>query len=240
MANELAENIPVIEAFAQVLPIRYDSEDLAQTVLRKVQDASYNYDDVLALFNKCLLQLSGRFLLPNLEVMRDILTDPGRPSIPVPADYQKNIRYAHSISHNRKLTVYGSVILMNRWFSVLDQAGVVIGLAVKGRDLYYQRVPSSAETIRINYWAYPEPMHTRYAKPTCLPVHLIEPLLVNYACKELYSEIEDGIDGQKVNTAYHGNEYNQALTDLNSFLGPEGREPQHFGQDLNWNAWLYG
>ncbi len=240
MANELAENTPVIEAFAQVLPIKQDSEDLAQTVLRKVQDASYVYSDVLALFNQCLLALSGRFLLPNLEVMRDIHTDPGVPHIPVPADYQKNLRYAHSTSHNRKVKIYGSLILMYRWYAVLDQTGVVNGLAVKGRDLYYQRVPSSAETIKINYWAYPERMETRYAKPVCLPPHLIEPLLVNYACKELYSEIEDGIDAQKVNTTYYTNEYNRAFGDLLIFIGPEDRLPQDFGQDLNWDTWLYG
>ena len=240
MANELAENTPVIEAFAQVLPIKQDSEDLAQTVLRKVQDASYVYADVLALFNKCLLSLSGRFLLPNLETMRDVHTDPGTSHIPVPADYQKKLRYAHSITHNRKLKIYPSLILMYRWQKALDGRGSVNSLAVKGRDLYYQRVPSSAETIRINYWAYPEPMETRYAKPVCLPVHLIEPLLVNYACKELYSEIEDGIDSQKVNTTYYANEYNRALGDLILFIGPENRLPQDIGQDLNWDGWLYG
>ena len=240
MANELDENIPVIEVFAQVLRLKHDTEDLAQTVLRKVQDASYDYSDVLALFNRCLLELSGRFLLPDLEVILDLETAPNRSSVPLPADYQKNLRYAHSITHNRKIKVFGSVILMNRWLSVLDQTGCVQCVAVKGRDLYYQRTPSSAETISINYWAYPERMETRYAKPTCLPVHLVEPLLYNFACKQLYSEIEDGIDGQKVNTNYYDGEYLKAVADLAAFIGPEKKEPQGFPQDLPWDAWLYG
>ena len=240
MANALTENIPVIEVFAEVLRLKLDTEDLAQTVLRKVQDASYIYGDVLALFNRCLLELSGRFLLPDLEVMRDIQTDPNNGSMPLPSDYQKNLRYAHSITHNRKVTVFDSVILMNRHFAKIDQTGVVLAVAIKGRELYYQRAPSSAETIQINYWAYPEQMATRYTKPTCLPVHLVEPLLYNFACKQLYSEIEDGIDGQKINTNYYANEYNQAVADLSAFIGPEKREPQTIPQDLPWDRWLYG
>jgi hypothetical protein len=239
MANELDTNIPVIEAFAEILPLVYDSEDLAQVVLHKVQDASYSYDDVLKIFNKCLLRLSGKYLFPKLEIIRDIETDLSG-SIPVPADYQKNLRYAHSITHNHRVRVFGSVIQLNRHFSHLDQTGIVRGLAIRNRRIYYQRIPSSAETIRINYYAYPERMEKRYHKPNFLPVHLVEPLLFNFACAEIYSEIEDGIDGQKINTAYYKAEYANVLVELEQFLGPEEKEPVEIVQELQWDLWAYG
>lgn len=236
MGATLAVNLPNGETYAEILPLLEDSQDLARKVTNKVQDASYSYDDILAVFNRCLRAISGKFLLPDLEVLRNIETDSNQPSIPVPADYQKNLRYAHSTTQNRKIAVFGSVIQLYRNFSVLDQTGRVVGMAVKGRFLYYQRVPSSAEAIRINYWAYPERMRSRYQKPTCLPEHLVEPLLVNFACADIYSEIEDGIEGTKVNTTYYETKYLQAVAELEAFLGPEEGEPQGIQDELEWDS----
>jgi hypothetical protein len=239
MANTVDATLSSLESYAEITRLKADSDDLVVKVLNKVQDASYSYDDVLDTFNQCCLELSGQFLFDDLEVMRDIVTAPNRGSIPAPSDFQKNLRYAHSTTHNRQIKVYGSLIKLYREFSQLDQSGVVVGIAVKGRRFYYQRIPSTEETIRVNYWGYPERMETRYSKPTFLPVHLVEALLVNYACAEIYSEIEDGIEGQKVNTQFYQSKYDKALADLSMFLGPEEKIPEGIHQEIDWNGMFY-
>jgi hypothetical protein len=50
--------------------------------------------------------------------------------------------------------------------------------------------------------------------PSCIPEQFQHDLLVNYACKEIFDEIEDGIDGQKLQTANFAGKYQAALNAL--------------------------
>ena len=236
MANELDTDLPVLELSAEVSVIEETSQTLADEVLDKVQDGSFSYDDVVELFNECLMELAGEFLIPDLEQWRDIYTDPGENNTPLPSDFHKNLRFCHSITHNRKIRIQGSVIQMMRWYTNIDRVGPVRQCATKGTRLYYQQVPSEAEQLRVNYFAYPERLRTRNDKPTCLPAHLIDKLLLNYACEELFDKIEDALEGQKPNTIYYGKKYEEAKARLNDFLGPEEREPQEFTDEINWDA----
>lgn len=236
MANELDSEIPVVELSAEVSFIEDTSQTLAGDVLKKIQDGSYSYDDVVDLFNDALVELAGEFLIPDLEQWRDIYTDPMVNHCALPADFHRNLRFVHSISHNRKIRIQGSVIQMMRWYSVLDRSGPVRQCAVKSRQLYYQLVPESAEQLRINYYAYPERLRSRNDKPTCLPANLIDPLLVNYACEAIFDEIEDALEGPKPNTIYYGKKYQEAKARLAAFLGPEEREPQEFPDEINYDS----
>jgi len=236
MANELDTDLPVLELSAEVSVIEETSQTLADEVLDKVQDGSFSYDDVVELFNDCLMELAGEFLIPDLEVWADVYTDPTVNHIKMPTDFMKNMRFCHSITHNRKVKIQGSVIQMFRWYSNLDRLGPVRQVAIKGTELYYQLVPETAEQLRINYFAYPERLRTRNDKPTFLPAHLIDKLLLNYACEEIFDKIEDALEGQKPNTTYYGKKYQEAKARLNDFLGPEEREPQEFGDEINYDS----
>lgn len=237
MANELDTNLAVIELSAEVSAVEETSQTLADDVLDNVQDGSYSWEDVIKLFNSCLYELAGEFFIPDLEQWGDVYTDPGVNHVPLPANYMRNLRYVHSVTHNRpRLKIHGSVIQLFRWYSNLDREGPVRQVAIKGRQLYYQLVPSTAEQLRINYFAYPERLRRRDDKPTCLPAHLIEPLLIAYACKELFNKIEDALEGPKPNTSHWNKEYEKAKANLSLFLGPEEREPQDFPDEMNWDC----
>jgi hypothetical protein len=237
MANELDTELFSLELSAEVLAVEETSQTLADDVLDKVQDGSYSWEDAVKLFNACLYELAGEFLIPDLEQWTDLYTDPGVNHAPLPADYMRNLRYVHSVTHNRpRIRIQGSVVQLFRWYSNLDRQGPVRQVAVKGRQLYYQLVPSTAEQLRINYFSYPERLRLRDDKPTCLPAHLIEPLLVAYACRELFNEIEDALEGAKPNTAHWGTTYDKAKAQLAAFLGPEKREPEEFRDEIHWDA----
>jgi hypothetical protein len=60
--------------------------------------------------------------------------------------------------------------------------------------------------------------------------------LKEYALKELYSEIEDGLEGQQVNTDRHEKKYAQAKERLVAFIGPEERDPVQFlDEEIAWD-----
>lgn len=235
MANELDANLPALEASAEIFFLEETAQTLADEVLDKVQDGSFSYDDVLKYFNDCLVHLAGEFLLSDLERWEDIYTDPTVNNVALPADFFDNLRFAHSITHNRKIQIHGSVIQMFRMYSNLDQTGPVYRCAIKGKRLYYQRVPDTAEQIRINYFALPERLKARDDKPTCLPEHLVDALLGNFALWKLFDKIEDALEGQKPNTLYYKKLYDEAKAQLTAFLGPEEREPQEFPDEICWD-----
>jgi hypothetical protein len=238
MANTLDVNLPTAELLAEVLPLVHTSHTLADDVLEVVQDPSYTYADVLQYFNDCLMDLAGEFLLPDLDTWVDIATDPNVDHVRLPVRFMKNLRYAHSTTQNREIRRYGGLSQLYRLFSQLDLTGRVLGVCAQGADLYYQRIPSSAETIRINFYRFPDRMESRFDKATCLPDHLVKPLLLNYAAMEIFSLIEDGIEGAKINTSKHSKEYDKYRVKLLMFIGPEEREPEEIVDEMQWESYL--
>ncbi len=240
MTIELEATLSSLEAYSESFAHTEldDSESLADHVADILQDTSYSHTDIIRMMNNGLRYISGKVLLPDLETWADVTTDPNENHIPMPADYQKNLRYCHSTTHNREVRVLGSPLQAFRQFSILDQTGRVIMVMVQGRNLYYQRVPSSAETLRVNYFKYPERLSTRWDKPTCLPAHLTYDLLVNYAAFKLYERIEDGVEGQKINTQYYKMLFDTAMGDLVEYLGPERKAPVWVKDEVDWEAYL--
>ena len=240
MSNDLDATLSALEAYAEILPHLDVAQTLAEKVAVKIDDRSYTYDTILDKLNTGLRWIAGKYLLPDLETIEDVETDPGVNHIPLPRDYQRKLTWAHNVTHNRGTKIYPSTAQLFRWFSMLDQTGRIIGIAIKGRDLYYQRIPDAAETLRLNYWRYPERIDMRTEKVECLPEHLVEPLLVNYVCRDIFSEIEDGMEGEKLNTKHHAVMFTSAIADLKEFLGPEKRLPVEIETEIDWEAYLSG
>lgn len=239
MANTLSTELGFPEVYALVRPMRTTTQTLADKVKHKLQDDSYDIDYIQDVIYQGLMEIAGEVLLPELETTVDVLTDPDQPSVPLPADYHKKLQYCHSTTHNQRIHVYGTVVQLYRQFSVLNQTGRVLGVAPKGRNFYYQRVPSSAETLKITYYRYPERIEALDLKPTCLPAHLAEPLLVNYALKEIYDEIEDALEtNSKPNADRYERRYTNYHSQLIAFLGPEEKEPVDFAEEIPWDAYM--
>jgi hypothetical protein len=234
---EVSGNLSTGSVSAQSHAITHTSHSLADDVMRVVQDASFTYENILDLFNDCLFELAGEFVLPDLERWAD-LTTTNTNTTPLPADYMRKLRVCFDITNNRKVKVLGSRVQIDRWFSNQGQTGRVLAVAPYQRNLYYQRIPSSSITLRVNYFAFPEKLMTRDDKPTCIPWHLAKPLLKNYALKELYSLIEDDINGQAMNTQRYETKYLDAKEKLFLFVGPEEREPIEFATEIDYDNYL--
>jgi hypothetical protein len=241
MANTLDADIGTLQILAESSVIAETGQDLIDKVRRKIDDSSYEAQTILDMFTQCLVDLAGEFLLPELEAHATLATDPDglSPYIRMPADFHHSLRACYSEDRRRPVTVYGSHQLLARQFRIRNQSGPVVGVAGKGRWLYYQRVPASAETLTIEYYRYPERLLTRAQKPECLPPHFVEPLLVAYACKEIFAEIEDGIEGPQVNTDRWEGRYEAAKQKLEEFLGPEEREPVEITEEIDWDRMAY-
>jgi hypothetical protein len=209
--------------------------EISEEVLSIVQDNNYNLTDVLRMCNNALLEISGLVLLPDLQAENIVYTAVGVNYAAMPSDFQRNLYYCYSEDNLRRIKIYDDFRQVLSLAGVIDQPGYVYGVAVRGRNLHYQRIPSAAETLQVYYYRNPTVLIDSGDTPDCLPVHLARPLLVNYCCKELFSLREDGTDGETPNTDRHTNRFNENLGALLAFVGPESRIPKEIPQSIEWD-----
>jgi hypothetical protein len=187
-----------------------------------IKDNAWDVDSIVSIYNQCIRKISGMVLLPYLETMTTIATGATN-VVPIPY-FQKELRTCRSITHNRRIKIYGSATLLFRQFSVIDQPGAVVGVAVTKQSLIYQRIPSDPETLHVHYWKTP-PEYFESDEPDCIPEHLQEDLLVNFAAWKVFTALEDWTDGQKINALHHKKEFESAVDELVKFIGPNNNEP---------------
>jgi hypothetical protein len=160
--------------------------------------------------------------------------------VPLPSNYHRNLYSCRSITNFCPITVYQNLRLLLRNFSYPDQNGRVLGVAIRGSNLHYQRIPSATEILRLYFYEKITEMTKLTDQPLCIPEGYEKPLLINYACKEIYNLIEDGVEGSKVNTNTHTNLYQGAYNELAQFIGEEGKEPGEIPDETNLEALLHG
>ena len=102
---------------------------------------------------------------------------------------------------------------------LLDAIGPVHTVALEGIILYYQGIPSEATSYPILYQINP----TLWALdadvvPSWVPVHLQRLLFVHKAAAILWNMIEDGINGDKVNTNANLGLYGKYLQQFKEFI----------------------
>ena len=205
------------------------AQELIDDVSRIVQDSSYGPDAILGLLNQGMLEIAGwdntdpRFglvgsiLLPALETQADVVTDPSQSRVELPADYMKNL-YAVSFTGQRHPVniLSGMRVFLERWNESLVHVGPVSDATIAGGELHFHPVPAEATTLTLHYYKKPAMLTTTDVAgvtnvPSCLPEALQKPLLVSYAAREILNEIEDGQDGQKVNTVAYNDRFLIAL-----------------------------
>ena len=59
-------------------------------------------------------------------------------------------------------------------------------------------------------------------------------MLTNYACSRIYATIEDGVDGQLVNTAKYEALYQEALLRLERYARPAPRHTPFIKRHAGW------
>lgn len=145
-------------------------------------------------------------------------------------------------------------VMLEQWDDALTHEGPVEDVTVVGGRLYYQPIPTEATELTLWFYRLPTLLanfdpsgeNTGFMDsgdttfqgdddtgfidalsddiPNCLPDHLHKSLLVSYAAKEIFNEIEDGIEGRKINTERYEGKYQQALTAL--YLGIKHKSKQ--------------
>jgi hypothetical protein len=214
--------------------------ELIVEVTRIIQDPSYTEPIQLTFINQAIQDIAGDPLvfLPDLETQGNVTTSTALSYVALPDTFQKKLFDCYNTTRHRHERIYGSLEDLQRRFSRLDQNGRIYGVAIRGSNLHYQRIPATAETLQLHFYRPPVDMTEDDDTPDGLPAHLARPLVVHHACAAIFSEIEQDLQGQKVNTLYHEGEANKQLAKLIAFIGPIAWAPTHISEEIDWEAYL--
>lgn len=194
--------------------------DIVDAINKIVDDTSYTPAFIIDKMNVGFREIAGRILLRDLETVGSLTSAAGVNHQSLPADYHRNLsRWAYSTTQSKRLYIYKSMSKLFMQFQTLDEAGAIIGLARNGADIFYQKVPAAEEAFKIIYFAYPATAAADGDFPVGLPEHLIVPLMTSFVSWKIYEQLEDGIEAEKVNTAYWLTIFNKTLDDLRVYLG---------------------
>ena len=202
-------------------------------IQRKIQDNSYEREaDLLPLVNDGLGEVAAMVPLPDLTTTNTVDCGDGY-TVSMPQDFHSHFLFAYNTTRGRKITTIDHLTDFLHLFPSLDNSGSVSHVCAHGKTLYFQNTPGSStpETVRIAYSKKPtEFTQDNDEEIDYIPKSLQKELLVNYVCREVYLEIEDGMENTKVNWNTHNKLFQQAISRLQGFVGLPPKNPE-FVQD---------
>lgn len=211
-----------------------DLDTILNRIQNKIQDPSYDPDaDLVPLINQGLGEIASMIALPALTTVTTIECGAG-PSVDLPDDFHANVAHAFNQTKDGHVQVIHEFTDFIEEFPGLNGEGSVTHVCAHGRKLYFQDAPGSdsPETVLITYTSRPTLFDRKNGVKTIdyIPQELQAPLLVNYAVREVFGEVEDGVEGAKINWNTHNKLFNEAFARLHSFLGVQPGTPRYVKQ----------
>jgi len=223
---------------------------LVNTIQDILQDSAYTNDSIVEKINNAVVSIAAGIRMPDgmispplpaLYTYQAVSTTTNN-YVTMPINYQRKLfqvidSSGNTISPPRSGDYYSFArFLRQASDKTLAETGSVYRVCLQGRKLFYQGIPSAAETLGLHYYRRPVLMVKDTDEPDGLPEHLQERLIKHYVCKEIFGEaLEDGQDNKGVGVKYHTAKFYEAMTDLIDFIGIDG-EPQYYGRDDFFDA----
>jgi len=180
--------------------------DLVSTI---IQDTSFTDAVIDGYINDGVTEIAhgmesslGRVVtppLPALFTIGTVATVTDAAYVSMPDGFQRDLRFV-ARSDGIEVDIANSMIQFSMDYPLMDGSGDVVDTIEYGGNLYYQGIPVVAETLTLHYFKAPTEMEDDDDEPDGIPIAFQKKLLVNYACKEIYGLIEDGIERQPINT----------------------------------------
>lgn len=203
-------------------------EHIRREVENLVDDPSFDSETIDQYINQALEYTAAQVSLPTLKRVGVITTEIGQAYSDIRSIgdeafsgiLRKVVRYDGKFPQ-----VYSNLELFIDDYPTLDQEGDVEAVCLDGFTLWYQKIPSTATNLTLVYYVNPSPLTKDEDEPTDIPSHLHRKLLVNGSSYLIYDQIEDGVDGEKINTTnnfFHSFEErspDSGITKLKEWIG---------------------
>lgn len=192
---------------------------LVDEVAGIVGDPGVSEEEIARALARGLFAVAGRTRLPRLAAEARLPFGPGQGDATLPADLQHGPFAAFLHPGRGRVRLLPDLAALRRTVRYGARGRVRVAAVGMGR-LFVRPAPEAAVEIELGYFRLPDPLAGPGDRPDCLPPHLAGPLLVNFACRELFERLEEGTDGRKVQATAYVRRYEAALEELIALCGP--------------------
>jgi hypothetical protein len=174
--------------------------ELQREVLSLVMDQSPNIlVSVPDYINEAIQQIAEEARFPELRQVSSITTSTSLYYVNMPATFSSRLLYAGTVNGKLNLLEGGLEELLEL-HPVLTEVGDIKDAVCEGGIFYYQPIPAIAVTITCLGYHTPPVLASGADTPSFIPSFLHREAIVNAAAVGAYSIIEDGMEGDKINT----------------------------------------
>lgn len=199
--------------------------DMISKIKLGVQDDGL-WDDITPLIHEAIERAAHDLphaSLATSEVL-DIAEDDASP-VSLPSDYHHDVYRVVNVTSSRPVSIRTNLNALDRLYDGIETPGYITDVAVEGTDLHFQYTPANeAQELRVFYYAQPTVLTSDDVDLDWIPERLHRGIVVDYALKELFNLIEDGVEGQKINTAFYEARYARAWEQLKRYTQSNPRQ----------------
>lgn len=197
---------------------------LVTEVLKIVDSAGFAAADALKYLNRAQLAVANRLLLPDLADGYDtVTTSTSAYSVALPSDYHKGLFLAQV--DDEQVNTFKDILSLSKVYGKLTTtAGSIVAVAINAGNLVYQEVPATAADIELFYYRKPVDMtNVDTSFPDGLQdVDAYDDALIYYACWKMYTQVEQGLEGAKIDTKYNEDRWEQMVDRVGLHCAREG------------------
>lgn len=195
--------------------------EMIQEVKNIIQDDTFD-DSVAGYINEAFLQASGRINIPDLKRVgiATTISDQMFTSLAGISDgFSGRLSKVLSTTIQRFNSVEDLMSHILTSQRELTEVGSVEYVALEGKTLWYFPSPSTEEEIPCILFTNPTILEEDEDTPDFIPEICHRNIGVHGAAFLAYTQIEDGIDGEKVNSAYHYSLFEKGINSLQEWVG---------------------
>jgi hypothetical protein len=212
-----------------------NAETLIATLGGMVQEPSLDAEGLLAKLNAAQLAVAeedGIFLPALADGIASITAEAGEMFADLPLTYHKRFYLAKNTTTNGSVIVFDNIGMMAQSLGDIPSIslqGDVYAITVHAGRVLFQRTPTANQTISTMFYRLPVPMtESNKSFPdgllgsrSSLVEDAFDRALLHHAAWRIFSGVEQGLEGRKVDTEYHFGEFRRAIADLASVCRPE-------------------
>ena len=200
-----------------------NTTELVTRVKEVVKDGSFSDAEILGHLNRCLQDVAYENCLPGLDETDELSLEAGDDSVALPDDFSHDLWHVEPLDKTQAVNIHASLKSLQRLYGDNDTGSTITDAAQDGVSLHVRPTLTEAQDIRVHYYRAPEALVLADStatpaivanSPEGIPAHLHDALFVSYAAWQIFSIIEDGVDGAKVNTNHWQSQYFGALKRL--------------------------
>lgn len=167
-----------------------------------IQDDSFNDDTLNEYIDQAILYAGANADIPELKRISTVDTILGQAYASLSdlaGGFSGKLQRVKNADGDN-ITIFPDLALLMDEYSTMEEEGEVEAVALEGSVLWYQYIPAVIETLTCLYYRNPTLLSDDDGSPSDFPEHLHRQIFVNGVAWIVFDLIEDGIEGEKVNT----------------------------------------